>query len=268
MQLRYGTVRFLPVLLAAALAGGLLSAQVIPPAPGSAAGQEIHNPVPLVVIDPGHGGDDLGVQGAGGVPEKRLALDLAHTVARALERRTGIPTILTRGDDRAVEPDDRAAVANSSNADLFISLHFNASLRATSAGAEVYHHRPSPPQATGESPSGPRWLTVPGAAPRLFDLRRWDRVQDRHAERSATLARLLVEALSGRLPMGARTLQSIPSRVLAGLVMPTVLVEVAFLTHPGEAAAARSDAFQAQVAEAIADAAIRFHDRPQRDDTR
>jgi N-acetylmuramoyl-L-alanine amidase len=274
--LRFLVPRSRLVLPFAALAGVLLSAQAFPPVSGQQplterSGDQVRlaEPTPVFIIDPGHGGDDLGVRGAGAVPEKHLTLDLARRVRLAIEARGGALVILTRDNDRAVTPDDRATVANAAGGALFISLHFNASLRAATVGAEVYYHRPEMeapnPLAEapeGSPPAGPVWLSIPGDNPRAFDLRRWERVQDRHTAGSAALAGMLVDALTVRLPMGARPLRQIPSRVLAGLDMPAALIEVAYLTHPGEAATSGAEAFQSLIADAVAEVATRFRGRP------
>lgn len=274
--LRFLVRRSRLVLPSVALSGVLLSALVFPSVSGQQplTGREsdqlrLAEPAPVFVIDPGHGGDDFGVIGAGAVPEKQLTLDLARRVRLAIEARGGALVILTRENDRTVTPDDRATVANAAGGALFISLHFNASLRAATVGAEVYYHRPEeggPPDPLAEAPdgapAGPVWLSIPGDNPRAFDLRRWERVQDRHVAGSATLAGMLVDALTVRLPMGARPLRQLPSRGLAGLDMPAALIEVAYLTHPGEAATAGAEAFQALIADAVAEVATRFRGRP------
>ena len=92
----------------------------------------------LVAIDPGHGGDDVGVHTADGLQEKELTLDVARRVRQRLETRLGVRVILTRDDDRALPLDERAAFANNSKADLFLSLHANGALGPGIAGAEVY----------------------------------------------------------------------------------------------------------------------------------
>ena len=270
--LRFLVPRSRLVLPFAALAGVLLSAQAFPPVSGQQplterSGDQVRlaEPTPVFIIDPGHGGDDLGVRGAGAVPEKHLTLDLARRVRLAVEALGGALVILTRDNDRSVTPDDRATVANAAGGALFISLHFNASLRAATVGAEIYYHRSEmevPNPLVNAPPVGPIWLSIPGDNPRAFDLRRWERVQDRHAAGSAALAGMLVDALTVRLPMGARPMRQIPSRVLAGLDMPAAVIEVAYLTHPGEAATSGAEAFQSLIADAVAEVVTRFRGRP------
>src|SRR5262249_17734000 len=101
------------------------------PSPGTPA---LHT----IALDPGHGGADEGVKGPSGVKEKDLTLAVARRVKAAVEARLGIRVVLTRDDDRDLQPDDRTSVANNNKAELVISLHANASLRAAAAGASIY----------------------------------------------------------------------------------------------------------------------------------
>jgi N-acetylmuramoyl-L-alanine amidase len=80
-----------------------------------------------VVIDAGHGGTDMGAKGASGAMEKDIALDVAKRLKTAIESRLGLRVLLTRDTDRDVTIDERSSVANNNKADLFVSLHLNAS---------------------------------------------------------------------------------------------------------------------------------------------
>ena len=91
------------------------------------------------MIDPGHGGDEQGTQGAGGLLEKDLVLDVARRLRSVLDGRLGIRVLLTRDDDRLVPHDERASIANNNKADLFISLHANSSPNKSAKGAEVFY---------------------------------------------------------------------------------------------------------------------------------
>lgn len=82
-----------------------------------------------IVIDPGHGGSEAGARGTGGALEKDITLTLARRLKAALEARLGVRVLLTRDGDVTVDLDDRASIANNNKADLFISLHANASVR-------------------------------------------------------------------------------------------------------------------------------------------
>ena len=83
-----------------------------------------------IVIDAGHGGGDDGARGANGTLEKNVTLSVARRLKGALESRLGVRVILTRDGDQSVGLDERAALANNNKADLFVSLHANASVRA------------------------------------------------------------------------------------------------------------------------------------------
>ena len=136
-----------------------------------------------LVIDPGHGGEDVGVRGAGGVEEKQITLEVARRLRALIENRLGIRVVLTREEDRAVSLDERAALANNSKADLFLSLHANAALVPTVAGAEVFHSRldRESEDALRSAEEGVA-LPVLGGGSRKIDVIRWDLAQARHVE--------------------------------------------------------------------------------------
>ena len=212
-----------------------------------------------IVIDPGHGGEDVGVRGAGGVEEKQVTLDVARRLRGLIENRLGIRVVLTREDDRAVSLDERAALANNSKADLFLSLHANAALAPGVSGAEVFHA-----QLDRESEDALRSadeavaLPVLGGGSRKIDVIRWDLAQARHVSASGMFAGLLEEDLRAHVAMGPRPLQEGPLRVLMGADMPAALVEMAYLTNPDQAAAAKTEAYQTSVTQGIYDAVLRF----------
>lgn len=213
-----------------------------------------------VVIDPGHGGDDTGVRGAEGLEEKQLTLDIARRVRQRLETRLGLRVILTRDDDRAVRLDQRAAMANNSKADLFLSLHANGALGPGISGAEVFHLRLDDEGERARSDAAAESVTLPvlGGGRRTIDVVRWDLAQAAHVDASAMLAVLLEDELRQRVPMSPRPLQQAPMRVLTGANMPAALVEVAYLTNPQQAARAADDEFRNDVADALYEAIVRF----------
>src|SRR5206468_7510185 len=92
-----------------------------------------------VVIDPGHGGHDQGTQGAKGLTEKELVLDVARRVGRLIEQQMGAEVIYTRSDDTFIPLEGRTALANEKKADLFLSIHANSSAVRTAGGVETYY---------------------------------------------------------------------------------------------------------------------------------
>lgn len=233
------------------------------PPPAEAAPALLTAPHPAlrtIVIDPGHGGDDPGVRGAGGVEEKQITLEVARRLRTLVETRLGIRVILTREDDRALGLDERAAVANNSKADLFLSLHANAAFSTAVAGAEVFSLRLDPEGEAARRLADAEAVSLPvlGGASRSLDVIRWELAQARHVEASAALATLLEDDLRALVPMGPRPRQDALLRVLAAANMPAALVEMAYLTNPRQAAQARSEAYQNSLAQAMYNAVVRF----------
>ena len=92
-----------------------------------------------VIIDPGHGGDEIGAKGAKGIEEKQLTLDIAKRLRTLLEMRLGGRILLTREGDTTSSLAARVAFANNNNGDLFLSIHGNAAPSSAVEGAEVYY---------------------------------------------------------------------------------------------------------------------------------
>jgi N-acetylmuramoyl-L-alanine amidase len=212
-----------------------------------------------IVIDPGHGGDDIGAKGAQGALEKTVTLSVARRLKAALEARLGVRVLLTREGDQAVPSDQRAALANNNKADLFVSLHANASVRPGVSGAEVFYlaFEPSEP---GSRPSqgGRETLPVLGGGSRDIDITPWQTAQVGHLDQSTALARVMEAALRERIAMSPRALQQAPFRVLVGANMPAVLVEMGFLTNPQQEQQLQSDEYQNAVTQALLDAIVRY----------
>src|SRR5688500_13732304 len=160
--------------------------------PGQAPVEVPATPPPsiTVVIDPGHGGDDLGAVGPSGLEEKLVTLNVAQRV-RALGGERGVRVLLTREDDRQVSLLQRAAFANGAGAAVFISLHANAGPSPVSAGAEVASFAGSMPVAPALTPAEERALLVPvaGGGTRRIAAVLWDQAQARHAEVAAAFAK-------------------------------------------------------------------------------
>lgn len=213
-----------------------------------------------IVIDPGHGGDDNGVRGDGGAVEKTIALDVARRVKTLIEARLGIRVLLTREDDRAVTLDERASMANNNKADLFISLHANATVARSVSGAEVYYIAAEEAVDESQAPAPAEAVSLPalGGGMRVIDPVRWDMAQARHTEASAALGRLLEEELRSRVPMAPQPLRRAPVRVLVAANMPAVLVEMAYLTNASDARRAASAEFQTAVSQAVFETVVRF----------
>jgi N-acetylmuramoyl-L-alanine amidase len=214
-----------------------------------------------VVIDPGHGGAEEGALGPGGTLEKQVTLAVARRLKAALEARLGVRVILTRDGDQTVGLDERAALANNNKADLFISLHANASVRPAVRGAEVFYLGGDDYAEEAARLSGERAaLPVFGGGTRDIEVIPWQMAQVRHIQQSAGLAQAVESALRERVPMSQRAIHAAPFRVLVGANMPAVLVEMGFITNAEQERQLNSDAFQQEIVQALVASVIRFRD--------
>jgi N-acetylmuramoyl-L-alanine amidase len=218
--------------------------------------------VRTIVIDPGHGGDERGARGRAGTLEKDVTLSVARRLKGALEARLGIRTILTRDADRMITLDERTAVANNNKADLFISLHANASGRTNVTGAEIFYLSLAEygEEAAQIARGASEALPVFGGGTREIEVIPWEMAQARYIERSAEFAKLAEAALREKLPLASPAVQQAPFRVLVGANMPAVLVEMGFLTNAAEERALAGDARQTDIVQALVDAVVRFRE--------
>jgi N-acetylmuramoyl-L-alanine amidase len=250
--------------------------QAVPaPAPSSPASPDLPpdlgqpvSAVRTIAIDPGHGGNDDGVTGADGTKEKDVTLTVARRIKTLIEGRLGIRVLLTRDDDRNVPVDDRTAIANNNKADLFISLHANASLQKAATGASIYYAAFDDALMKTAVANRTERLPTFGGGARDIDLVLWDLAQTRHVERSMALAAMLEEQFRDKIPLAARAIERAPLRVLESANMPAVLVEMGFLTNADQAPLLSATEFQTTFAQAVFDAVVKFRDEPPSGDAR
>lgn len=263
-----GTVRLVVDVMAATTAPGPGAATTPPPA-------AMPDPPPLldiaptggirtIVVDAGHGGTEEGARGPSGTLEKHVTLSVARRLKAALESRLGVRVILTRDADTRVELDERAALANNNKADMFVSLHANASVRPSAAGAEVFYLSLEEygDQAQRVARGEMEALPVFGGGTRDIEVILWEMAQARYIEQSAVLAQAVEVALREKIPMSPRAIQQAPFRVLVGANMPAVLVEMGFITNVEQEKQLTSDAFQASIVQALVDSIVRYRDHP------
>jgi len=212
-----------------------------------------------IVIDPGHGGDDVGAQSSNGLTEKDLTLAVARRLARVLESR-GHAVRLTRDGDQSRALIDRTALANRLEAPVFVSLHANASTFSSVSGAETYFM--SLDRATDEAAAATADLeNRPATASEdrsPLDLILWDLAQAEVLNESADLALAVQGRLNARLGLRDRGVKQAPFVVLTGATMPAILVEVGFLSNPNEEEKLSRPDHQQELAEAIADGVLDF----------
>ena len=196
-----------------------------------------------IAIDPGHGGQNRGASGRGGVTEKDVALSVALALGDLLEREQGFRVVLTRDSDREVALDDRVAAANMARADVLISIHLNASPSPAASGSFVYHLAP---QATGRAPADDAVHFVP-----------WSSAQAPFVSASRLLAEAVATELEG-LEITAGGVADAPVRVLRGAAMPAVQVELGFVTSGRDLSLLSDPGFPARAARTLTAGILRY----------
>jgi N-acetylmuramoyl-L-alanine amidase len=212
--------------------------------------------VSRVVLDPGHGGRDTGAVGPTGVVEKDVTLDIAHRAARVLVGQ-GIEVLLTRDDDRFVALEERAARANSFSADLFVSIHCNASEGRGRRGVETYVLDASRDEIAARVAARENEMTPTASAElaqmlgglRLLDQERHSTQFARLLQRSATTAIRMKygEAVEGGVHFAG-------FYVLVGARMPSALFETSYISNPVEEQRLDSADFRQLLADAVVNA--------------
>jgi len=215
-----------------------------------------------VVIDPGHGGKDPGAISRYGTKEKNIVLDVSKRLKRHLER-NGIQVIMTRSGDKFIPLAKRAAIANDNNADLFISVHANASRHSRARGFEVYYLS----EATNDSA---RALELAENASLKFennsntqkgkynDPTLWDLVLTENRRQSRRLAYYICNITSDELSLRKRGVKSAKFYVLKGASMPSVLIEVGFITNRREEKQLKERSFRERLSKALSDSIISY----------
>ena len=168
--------------------------------------------------------------------------------------------LLTRDGDETVPLDERAALANNNKADLFVSLHANASVSPAPSGAEVFYLSLDEYGERAKREAEPEAAVLPtfGGGERQVELILWEMAQARHLQDSSVLAGIVEQQLRARVPMSARAIQQAPFRVLVGANMPAVLVELGFLTNAAEETKLASSEHQGQLVQALYESIARF----------
>lgn len=214
----------------------------VPRAPTSTGRASAPAPFTLVVLDPGHGGQDSGAM-CGTILEKDLTFDIAQRVDRLLQAQ-GLATLMTRVGDSYISLQDRAAVTNRARDCILVSIHFNEGKKVV-GGIETYfaEHQNAPAARTVS------WIPFfhgPAAeSPTLA---------------SQSLARFIQEAMVARTKAPDRGTKPEQFYVLANVSVPAVLVEAGFLTSTEDLAKLESSDYRDQMAAAISEGILRYRE--------
>lgn len=216
-----------------------------------------------VVIDPGHGGHDVGTIGATGLLEKDVTLDIAKRLSSLIEEKLGSQVVLTRTDDVYLSPEQRTALANLHKADLFISIHANSSPSKAATGIETYYlNFTSSPEAmevaARENASSQRSVSE------LSDLIKKIALRDKIDESREFAAKVQSALFQGSTRAGNRTrdrgVRKAPFIVLIGAQMPSVLTEVGFLSNAREEGLLKKPDYRQKIAESLLRGILQYTD--------
>ncbi len=217
----------------------------------------------VVAIDPGHGGKDPGaVSQDGCLKEKDLTLEIAKRLKTTLESKNPpLKVVLTRSDDRHLSLEDRVALANSANADLFISIHCNAAEDSSSKGIETYYL--SKASSRGAMRVAARENGIPLSKMSDIEATLVDLMVTSKKSESAKLAISVHSSLSldrkaAGTPARDRGVRQAPFYVLLGAKMPAILVECAFISNKRERGKLTSPAYVTSIAERISEGAANY----------
>jgi N-acetylmuramoyl-L-alanine amidase len=223
--------------------------------------------VRTIVIDPGHGGENSGALGVAHIKEKYLTLELAYQLRDQIHAKyPDVKVILTRYWDTDMSLNERVHFANWMGADLFMSLHYNAAVHQRAVGFETYfllaneatpgeEEKKGEPIATAKSVvtgiEGPSTAKKDGTFnDALLEMKR-DLNRERQHKESGLLAETIQKNLAKRLTTANRGVKQANFGVLRGALMPAVVVEAGFLTHPKEGKSVVEETHRDQVVEAL-----------------
>ena len=216
--------------------------------------------VSRVVIDAGHGGHDPGAS-ANGLTESELTLDVALRLRKLLEKQPGVEVVMTRDTNVFIPLEERTNIANRESADLFLSIHANASRNSKARGVETYFlNFASNPDAEAvaareNAGSGQTMRKLPDIVRAIALNNKIDESRDF----ADTVQHSMVRKLSSRnAAIRNIGVKQAPFVVLIGAAMPSVLAEMSFVTNRQDAALLKTGAYRQQIAEALFDAILRY----------
>jgi N-acetylmuramoyl-L-alanine amidase len=209
-----------------------------------------------VLLDPGHGGSDPGAIGSGGLKEKDVTVDIARRAAKALSQ-DGLTVVLSRDNDRTVSLEERAALANSAGADLFVSIHCNAAENRAKHGIETYVLDTASDVVAGRVAARENATSVAASA-EIGSILASLRLSDQQ-KNSTHLAELLQRAALASIRPSHRDVHDggvhqAGFYVLVGARMPSVLFETSYISNADEEAKLADEAYRQQLAEGVANA--------------
>jgi N-acetylmuramoyl-L-alanine amidase len=216
--------------------------------------------VSRIVIDAGHGGHDPGAS-AFGVSEAELVLDVTLRLEKLLQEQEGVEVVLTRRTNEYVALDERTEIANRESADLFLSVHANASSNGTARGVETYFlnfalNLQAEAVAARENAASGRTMS---SLPSIIKAITLNSKLNESRDFAASIQRSLVRGLRpGNKTLKDLGVKQAPFMVLIGAAMPSVLAEISFVTNQQEARLLKTPAYRQRIAESLLAGILRY----------
>ncbi|MEE9316192.1 MAG: N-acetylmuramoyl-L-alanine amidase [bacterium] len=209
-----------------------------------------------IVIDPGHGGKDPGAIGRRGTKEKDIVLKIAHKLAKDLHKNLKTRVILTRYHDIFLPLAERTAIANREKADLFISIHCNASLKSRTKGFEIYFlsDKASDEEAQAVANMENAVMALEERTEERNELSSilWSLAMNEFMNESSEICSLISSEVDNHIRgMDNRGVKQAGFTVLRGAKMPAILVEVGFISNRSEERKLKSSKFQKNLVESV-----------------
>jgi len=209
-----------------------------------------------IVVDPGHGGHDPGAVGSNGIQEKDVVLAIGLNLRDRLKDELGVDVVMTRSTDIFIPLEERTAIANKVNADLFVSVHANAAPNRNASGIETYYLNLAKTEKVAQLAAKENGTTLEKVSVLqaiLFDLMANYKLND-----SAHLAEEVQKALHKKAVARFTDVKNLgvkqgPFYVLVGATMPSILVETAFLSNALEESRLKESSYQEMTADGILD---------------
>ncbi|MEE8574832.1 MAG: N-acetylmuramoyl-L-alanine amidase [Thermodesulfobacteriota bacterium] len=217
--------------------------------------------VKKIVIDPGHGGKDPGAVGKRKTMEKDITLRVSKMLKKKLKKATGADVLLTRSKDVYIPLEERTAIANTKRADLFISIHVNASPRRAARGVETYFLDVAHDKRTIAIAARENATTAESTGDLQFILNDLIRTANRNDSSNLavsiqnSLVRTLKKKYSGIKGNGVK---GAPFYVLVRTNMPSVLVEISFISNPTDEQRLKTEKYLQTIVDGITAGVLRF----------
>jgi len=207
-----------------------------------------------IVIDPGHGGHDTGTIGPHRLLEKELVLEVSRRLGKMLETRLGADVVYTRKDDTFIPLETRTAIANQEQADLFVSIHANASNDPDARGVETYYLNFTSSKDALEVAARENAVSEKSIH-ELQDLVKKIALKEKIEESrefASDVQRALHSGLAAKSPgIRDRGVRKAPFIVLIGANMPSILAEISFVSNPGDEHRLRTPEYRQRIAESL-----------------